>query len=124
MMDDLRVGDRVELVGEVELIEHGLVKVRFSSEPSLLALSTVLAGRRVARPLAIGDRVKMRNAKTEALFIDAISRDGSRIMLRDSAGGFAALVSPSDLERAPAPDTKGHQAGCACECCGGGRDQP
>lgn len=74
----------------------------------------LLAGRRVARPLAIGDRVRLRGALEERY---GYTHHGEVVAIR---GDYAFIdwtpipdcLTPSpkwplpDLERAPAPDTK------------------
>lgn len=126
MMDEIKPGDvfdvRLEAV-EVRANDRVLVTTPTTGHTEIAGY-LLRTGRRVARPLAIGDRVRSRQwvALKPAGVIAAIHGDWAWVSFKPDCSPQNELLS--DLERAPAPDTKGHQAGCACECCGGGRDQP
>lgn len=103
--DDLRVGDRVELVAEIVSIDGGLgypICLNFGDGAfRWFSADFVLAGRRVERALAVGDRVTW-GASPHRGTIHAIVGDRAACTwdgLSSDANGWPLL---KDLERSPA----------------------
>lgn len=109
MMDEIKPGDVFEIRVEVKDARDGNAKVTVTaatvtSDFSFILLKSVLrAGHRVARPLTIGDRVTIKG--THAPSCDLVAIHDTWAMLTRS-GSVPFICALSDLERAPAPDTK------------------
>ena len=99
----LKVGDRVELVGEIILHDESdsTFKLSFGDDPhgAWLSDTTVRAGKLLPRPLAVGDRVTW-GSSPQIGTIHAIVGDRAACTwfgLSSDANGWPRL---SDLERA------------------------
>lgn len=114
-MDEIKPGDVFEIGVKVIREDDPHLMVECESPEgggSFFVPHKVLrTGRRLARPLGVGDRVKFKDGYGRGhtprnWVLEAISRDG-RIGLIADAGPDAALAAViGDLEPAPAPDTK------------------
>ena len=106
-MGELRVGDRVELVGEIVQIgneEHG-ISVRFGCHVRWLDGKFVGAGKLLPRPLVIEDLIRRKAAATTGTTIGVIKAiDGNQAWVHwkgdplQTASYLTEVLS--DLERA------------------------
>lgn len=106
MMDEIKVGDVFEITYTVvgaDKDRPDLYECRRDGTATVFMTDAgLLAGRRVARPLAIGDRVRERRCPSNVGKIIGVHGEEAWIV----GNGLSWVYALSDLERAPAPDTK------------------
>lgn len=109
-MDGLRVGDQVELTGEItSLYEDGGscqpgAVLHFGACSCWIDMKTVRTGRRVARPLAVGDQAVI----VQSGLIGRVGRSGQIVAIHGPEAWLdgIGLELFANLGRTPAPDTK------------------